>query len=252
MRVSAAVKSTGQHVMGKLGVYLSHYPVIGGSKAILGSFAPYESFSKIGMRSNYYIQDGYQHRGEPQYYDATGTTEDWQSEVYRFAQEIAKQYDLKSVIDIGCGSGYKLLKYFHDSTTIGIDVAETCAVLRKRHPERQWEVSDFEAASVPRADMVIASDVIEHLPDPNLLLQYIVRIAPRYVVLSTPDRNLLRLGRHNGPPLNPTHLREWSMTELHTYLSEFLEIEEHFISCAAQATQCILARPRTWNACKEN
>jgi hypothetical protein len=97
---------------------------------------------------------------------------------------------------------------------------------------------------VPRADLVIASDVIEHVPDPDALLQYILCIAPRSVILSTPDRNLLRLGTHNGPPLNPTHLREWSMAELHAYLSVFLEIDEHFISSAAQATQCVLARPR--------
>jgi hypothetical protein len=35
------------------------------------------------------------------------------------------------------------------------------------------------------------------------------------------------------------------MAELHAYLSVFLEIDEHFISCAAQATQCVLARPRS-------
>jgi hypothetical protein len=48
--------------------------------------------------------------------------------------------------------------------------------------------------------------------------------------------------------MNPTHLREWSMVELHAYISTFLQIDEHFISSAAQATQCVLARPRSLGA----
>lgn len=252
MGVAATVKSAGQYVLGKFGVYVSHQPIVGGKEPVLGSFAPYETLNEIGGRSTYCIHDSYQHRSEPQYFDATGSTDDWQSEVYRFAREIAGQYGLKSVLDIGCGSGYKLLKYFRGSTTIGTDVAETCAVLRKRHPDRQWLVSDFASTCVPQAELVIASDVIEHVPDPDMLLQYIVRIAPRFVVLSTPDRNLLRFGTHNGPPLNPTHLREWSMPELHAYLSGFFEIEEHFISCSAQATQCVLARPYSRGASEAN
>jgi 2-polyprenyl-3-methyl-5-hydroxy-6-metoxy-1,4-benzoquinol methylase len=95
------------------------------------------------------------------------------------------------------------------------------------------------------ADLVIASDVIEHLLEPDEMLKFIVdKIDPRYVVISTPDRNLLRYGIHNGPPLNAKHIREWSMPELHAYLSEFLEIIEHFISSAPQATQCVLGQPR--------
>jgi SAM-dependent methyltransferase len=245
MNIAATVKTAGKQVLAKFGLYLTKGPTVGGSKSILGSYAPYDTITTIGSRGAYFIHDGYEHRRRPQYFDATSSTDDWQDEVYRFAREIADQHNLKSVIDIGCGSGYKLLKYFRNYATIGVDVPQTCAVLQKRYPNQQWEVSDFSAATTPKADLVIVSDVIEHVPDPDALLQYIFRIAPRYVVFSTPDRNLLRLGTHNGPPLNPTHLREWSMAELHAYLSVFLEIDEHFISCAAQATQCVLARPRS-------
>lgn len=245
MNVTATVRAGGQNLLKKFGLYLSRGPITNGSKSVLGSFAPYSKLDAVGGRSTYFIHDGYEHRSRPKYFDATDSTDDWQAEVYRFAREIADQFDLKSVIDIGCGSGFKLLKYFRNHATIGIDVAETCSVLRKRYPNRQWAVSDFSSPATPKADLVIASDVIEHLPEPDVLLEYILRIAPRYVILSTPDRNLLRVGTHNGPPLNPTHLREWSMAELHAYLSAFLEIDEHFISSAAQATQCVLARPRT-------
>jgi len=248
MRVATLVKTTGQNILNRFGLYATNRPIVGGSKSVLGSFIPYSKFYAIGTRENYFIQEGYRHRTVPQYFDATGSTDDWQSEVYRFAKEVADQRNLDSVIDIGCGSGFKLLKHFGDRKTIGIDVAETCAVLRKRHPSREWAVADFHDETAPKADLVIASDVIEHVPDPDALLQYILRIAPKYVIVSTPDRNLLRFGTHDGPPLNPTHLREWSMAEFHAYLSMFLELDEHFISSAAQATQCVLARPRSISA----
>ncbi len=245
VHIAATVKATGQHILEKFGLYLTNRPVVVGRDSILGSYAPYGQLSTIGSRSDYFIHEGYEHRREPRYFDATSSTDDWQDEVYRFAREIADQFNFRSVIDIGCGSGFKLLKYFRDCATIGIDVPETCSVLKDRYPNRRWAVADFSALTVPQADLVIVSDVIEHVPDPDALLLYILRLAPRSVILSTPDRNLLRMGTHNGPPQNPTHLREWSMAELHAYLSVFLEIDEHFTSSAAQATQCVLARPRS-------
>jgi len=243
-KIDSEIKSAIQCTLGKTGFYLSRRVCVPGSNPILGSFPPYGTLNALGNRSNYFIKDGYSHRTEPAYFDDTSNADLWQDEVYSFAREIADRENLQSVIDFGCGSAHKLLKYFHDRITIGLDVAETCHRLRSRYPRRHWEISDFAASDKPKADLFIASDVIEHLPDPSALLAYIVSVNPRFVVISTPDRNLFRNGTHNGPPSNPTHLREWSMVELHTYLSEFLEIDEHFISCAPQATQCVLGRPR--------
>ena len=92
----------------------------------------------------------------------------WQDEgVYLFAREIADEYDLRTILDIGCGSGFKLLKYLYNRTTIGIDVAETRARLQKRYPKRLWPIRTSRPAVTPKADMVIASDVIEHLAEPR-------------------------------------------------------------------------------------
>ena len=238
--MTSMIKTLGHRILGEF-----RRPIVHGNTQMLGSFPPYNELCTIGSRRNYFIHDGYEHRLAPQYFDDTANSDGWQDEVYLFAREIADKYDLKSILDIGCGSGFKLLKYLSDRTTIGVDVAETCARLQKRYPKRRWAISDFSATVTPKADLVIASDVIEHLADPDELLDFIVRVAPKYVVISTPDRNLLRLGTHNGPPSNPAHLREWSMAELHAYVSEFLEIIEHFVSYAPQATQCVLAKPRS-------
>jgi 2-polyprenyl-3-methyl-5-hydroxy-6-metoxy-1,4-benzoquinol methylase len=249
-RLATMMKSGVNGVLGVFGLQLSWTlrPFAGASEVVSGSFLPYEELNQIGRRESFYIQDGYQARNQPAYFDDTGNTgssDGWQNEVYRFAREIADQRELRSVIDIGCGSGHKLMKYFRDRETIGLDVEKTCVVLRRRYPERRWQVCDFLSADVPKAELVIASDVIEHLADPNQMLEFIQRIAPAHIIISTPDRSLLRRGSHRGPPCNPCHLREWTMAEFHAYVSEYFHILEHFISYVPQCTQCLYAEPTT-------
>lgn len=219
-------------------------PVHFGSEHVLGSYAPFRAWWCVGDPSNYYIHDGYQHRKDAPNYSAPGKDHAWQLEVYQFAREVCDREGLQWVCDIGCGSAVKLMKYFQELNTIGIEVSETCQYLRRRWPNRPWMVADSNVPPSFPIEMVIAADVIEHLSDPDDLLLYVEKLRPRYVVISTPDRNLLRFGTHDGPPLNPTHIREWSFAEFHAYIDSRFEIEEHFISFPAQATQCILCRPR--------
>ncbi len=220
-------------------------PCAWGSQRILGSFPPYADFGHIGKRENYFIHDGYRPRRQTVYFDDTQNTGESQVEVYQLAKEISDDQQLKTVFDIGCGSGYKLMRYLGAMKTVGIDVPQTCRWLKKKYPDRVWEELDtFHKPDEP-ADLVMAVDVIEHLEDPDKLIAMIAGLRPRYVILSTPSRDLLRVGTHNGPPLNPAHIREWSFVEFGAYVSEQFEILEHFISCAPQATQCVLCRPKS-------
>jgi SAM-dependent methyltransferase len=219
-------------------------PTIRGSDRILGSFPPLAPVGTVGPPDNYFIHAGYRSRVENFYYDDSGCADEWQSEVYQFAAEIAARDGLEAVCDVGSGSGYKLLRYFADRRTVGLDVPETVEKLKRRYPDREWFVADFDAQLPVRPDLVICSDVIEHLPDPDRLLSFVLRAAPRWAVFSTPERDLLRCGTHSGPPGNPAHVREWNFAELRAYLSSRFEVVEHFVSNAAQCTQCALVRPR--------
>jgi hypothetical protein len=213
------------------------------SERIMGSFPPHREYAAIGRAENYFIHDGYQHRAEAIYFDDTENSDEWQDEVYKFAREVFDQRELKTVCDVGCGSAYKLLKYFRDRSAIGVDVAKTCAWLRKKYPHLVWMELDFKDPPSLQADLVIAADVIEHLCDPDELLSYLAKINPKYVILSTPDRNLLRAGTHNGPPRNPAHTREWSFAEFEAYVARRFHVLEHFISNSAQGTQCLFCTP---------
>jgi len=195
--------------------------------------------------TTYYIKQDYIHRDSIIYFDDTKNTDEWQNEVYAHASDIYKRNNLTSVVDIGAGSGFKLIKYFNHERTLGIDVPETVDWLKRAYPSKKWS-SKFE--SVIGYDLLISSDVIEHVDDPDTLLDLIEQFNPKYIVLSTPDRNLLSEQSQSGPPVNPTHVREWAFEEFRDYIGSRFDILEHFISNKIQATQVIVAKPRTSNA----
>ena len=217
-------------------------PCAWGIRPILGSFPPASELSAVGDRAGYFIHNGYHHRKDAVYFNDTQNTDESQPEVYEFAQEVCSRERLSTVVDIGCGSGYKLIKFLGGLRTIGVDLPKTCDWLRHKYPDRICMEFDSFVNPDYSVDLVVASDVIEHLVNPDELMERIAASEPRYIILSTPDRNLLRLGTHNGPPLNPAHVREWNFVEFEAYVEAHFEVLEHFISCAPQATQCLLCR----------
>lgn len=187
---------------------------------------------------NYYIKENYTARLDNKEFDDTKLTDEWQKEVYEYAKKIAEENNFKTILDIGTGSGYKLIKYFDNYTTLGIDIPKTVLFLKEKYPTKAW--SD-QFVPVSGYDLVISSDVIEHLPNPDLLLDLIIQCNPKLIILSTPERNLLYNTDHNGPPFNKAHVREWTMQEFYDYISSRLDVQDHYISNRKQSTQVIKA-----------
>ena len=119
------------------------------------------------------------------------------------------KYNLKSLIDVGCGTGRKL-QYIHKKvsniTIIGIDQKNAVDFCRKNYTFGKWYVDDIEDPSKSlkniNADLVISSDVIEHLLDPNHILKYLKLKVKKngFIILSTPERNILRVPNCNFSP----------------------------------------------------
>lgn len=175
------------------------------------------------------IVDGYKIREQNDFHDASNRTDEFQNEVYYYAKNLMVEKNLKSVADVGCGSAFKLHKYFKDYYTIGYDLEPTVIKLKERYPKGNWVISDFNSNPV-EVDLVICADVIEHVINPDELLLFIKKMKPSNVVISTPDRDILheKLGRdYYGPPKNKHHVREWSFNEFHNYISGFFYIINH-------------------------
>ncbi len=171
-------------------------------------------------------------------------------EVYLHALGLMKKHNFKSVIDIGCGSAYKLITYFEEYQTVGLELPVNVEILKERYPEKRWEVCNLTKDPELSTDVVICSDVIEHLVDPDELITFIKTIDFKYLVISTPDRSLIHKPwkvKYYGPPKNKAHIREWTFHEFNKYLSLHFNVIDHRVTNLGQYTQMAICKPLKMN-----
>lgn len=180
-----------------------------------------------GQKTDRYgIKIGYVIRPNNHHFDDTPNRDEYQDTIYKRIHEFAADKQMTSIMDIGCGSAFKLLKYFDKFETVGLELPPALDYLKKNHPERKWIYSDFSFVPEKQFDMAIAVDVIEHLSDPDPLLNYLRKIKTKFVALSTPDRSTLPYRGRLGPPINKCHVREWAQNEFVDYVGRYLDLVE--------------------------
>ena len=173
----------------------------------------------------YCLPDKYVHRTENTFFDDTPFTDEYQYEVYDVAFKTVVNHNFNSILDIGTGGGYKLIKYFSDYNTLGIDIEPTLSFLRTKYPDRNWgKFEDIDS----EFDLVICSDVIEHIPEPDGFIKNILELEFKMIVFSTPDRDTLYGGVTVGPPSNTAHVREWTINEFFCYISKYFKIVNQY------------------------
>lgn len=204
---------------------------------------------------NYFIKKGYIARRHYTHFDDSSLKDEFQDEVYFAAYELTNKHHYKTIGDVGCGSGYKLLKYFGALNTTGFEIQPTLNFLQTTYPHREWRISDFSTKPAGSDfDVMICSDVIEHIEDPDQLLSWINQFNFRYLVISTPDRDeLIHVWTDNfygpqsqvGPPVNIAHIREWNFEEFEKYVSQYFNIVKHFHCKREFYGQVIIATKKT-------
>lgn len=180
--------------------------------------------TKEGSRDEYCIKKPYKARIDNLNFDDTGNKDEYQDGIYLAAKNLAIEHNFKKILDIGCGSGYKLLKYFSNCETLGLEIEPTLSYLKNQYPDRNWELSDFNSSLENKFDLILAVDIIEHLLYPNELLEFILRTECSYVIISTPARDKLGKLSNIGPPRNKSHVREWSQKEFVEYISKYFNV----------------------------
>jgi SAM-dependent methyltransferase len=177
----------------------------------------------------FFLPDGYKSRASPKYFDDAPNLAGkvvHQQDVYAFADYLLRVSGRNTVVDVGCGSGRKLLAV-GAAHRIGLDYLSNIETCRTRFPQETWIEVDLERGELPAmpdvapADaVVVCSDVIEHLVDPRKLLDLLASLYEQkaIVLISTPSRTRARGADHMGPPGNPAHVREWALSELELLL----------------------------------
>ncbi|PDV98093.1 hypothetical protein A9Q02_03160 [Candidatus Chloroploca asiatica] len=95
-----------------------------------------------------------------------------------------------SVLDIGCGQGSLLAEIHHEFPHVEVFGSDfsTSAVLmaRQQVPDGKFCVFDLERDHLQRQfDLVVCSEVLEHIVDDEAALRHLAAMTGKYVVIST-------------------------------------------------------------------
>jgi SAM-dependent methyltransferase len=140
-------------------------------------------------------------------------------------------------LDFGCGEGLFLQRLKERGVSLGrfcgIDLRpEALELARRRHPDDEFVCADLLtwSNSENRFDLVIASEVLEHLPGPERFLRRLIHFSSQHLLLTVPlepwfrimnllrGRDLGRLGNH------PEHVNLWGLRSFRKFVSPHVEI----------------------------
>ena len=154
-----------------------------------------------------------------------------------FHDLIGRTQGASSVLEVGCGEGHMqqaLMRYpFAERIAFDID-APIVAEARRIAPESRYLVADGQSLPFPdgRFDVVMATEVLEHVPDPARALAEMRRVSRRYVLVSVPREplwrglNLLR-GKYVSAGGNPPgHVNHWSAGGFERFVGAALTVAE--------------------------
>jgi SAM-dependent methyltransferase len=131
----------------------------------------------------------------------------------RIIKNMIRPLDFESVLDVGCGQGsflQELRSEFPRIKPYGIDISSSGIELaRKRVPEGKFCVLDITNNRLDETcDLVVCSEVLEHIPDDVTALRNLRKMTGRYLIVSTPQ------GRMRGFEKQVGHVRNYAPGEL--------------------------------------
>ncbi len=137
------------------------------------------------------------------------------------SETIAPLEEVGSIIDIGCGEGF-IINCLNRKDITGVDVSKKALnIAKQKNPGCNFCTGSIYDLSFKKSsfDLVIATEVLEHLENPERALREIKRISKKYCIFSVPNepyfrtmnflrgKNLTRLGN------DIEHLQNWSTKE---------------------------------------
>ena len=105
-----------------------------------------------------------------------------------FVNFVKSKGDIKTVLEVGCGSGVYPIKFkemFSNMSYTGLDFSESCIDYCKQNSDFEFIAGDFIKMDLSgKYDLVFSHAVIDHVYDPDLFLEKIVKATEKYAYVS--------------------------------------------------------------------
>lgn len=143
-----------------------------------------------------------------------------------------KPLNISSILDVGCGEGFTLATLKKEGIgkkLEGVDYVENALEIGKKlYPDLVLKKGDiyrlqYKADSF---DLVLCTEVLEHLAEPEKGLRELVRVSKKYALVTVPNepwftfqriargKNLLKLGAH------PEHIQWWTAGSFEAFVKK--------------------------------
>ncbi len=145
---------------------------------------------------------------------------------------IIKDLSPNTILDAGCGEGFTMnklskngigkeiegIEYMKEAISLGKKLYSDLAIKQGSVYELPYKDNSF--------DLVICTEVLEHLEEPAKALKEILRVSKKYLIISVPNeplfmvsnflrgKNLSRLGNDMG------HINHWNPFSLKEFLTQ--------------------------------
>ena len=153
---------------------------------------------------------------------------------------LSKVKNLKpeSILDVGAGEGFTLEMFRQNKIgkkLEGIEYMDEAIEFGKQfHPKVKIKKGDIYKLPYKdnSFDVIICTEVLEHLDDPIRALQELRRVTKKYVILSVPNeplftiqrflrgKNMIKLGDH------PEHIQHWSSDKFEKFVRVQMMIKD--------------------------
>ena len=140
------------------------------------------------------------------------------------------------ILDVGCGEGLiprQLRAIWRDATINGLDIDLTLLrVAQTLVPDVAYVAASGYSLPLPTAayDLIICTEVLEHLDQPETTLTELARVGKGHFLLSVPNEpwwrmaNMLRGSYWSGLGNTPGHINHWHSSQFVRLLSDYMTV----------------------------
>ncbi|OGH11074.1 MAG: hypothetical protein A3B38_02715 [Candidatus Levybacteria bacterium RIFCSPLOWO2_01_FULL_36_13] len=140
-------------------------------------------------------------------------------------------YQINSVLDVGCGEGFTMKKLKNakiGKSWEGVEYLDRAIEIGKKiHPDLKIIQGDIYSLpyKAKSFDLVVCTEVLEHLENPKNALLELIRVSKKYILLSVPNEPWFMLGNFlRGKNLSRfgndiEHIQHWSSNSFEKFVT---------------------------------